>query len=98
MKNEMSMTEQLRLEKQRIEKSAIAPRKRNNKSEKKQKKPGPKPNPNLEKNIAFGVRLNEKIVNHVRILSIKNNQSQRTILELALMMYLESVGEQHESI
>jgi hypothetical protein len=90
----MKYSEQLKFEKQRIEKSAIAPKSIKKKQDSEPKKRGPKPNPNAIKYIPFGVRLNEDIVNHVRVLSIKNNQSQRTILESALAKYFEEIGEQ----
>lgn len=89
----MKLSEQLKLDKQRIEKSAIAPRKKKQMQDSVPKKRGPKPNPNAIKYIPFGVRLKEDIVNHVRVLSIKNNQSQRTILESALARYFEEIGE-----
>ena len=90
----MKYSEQLKFEKQRIEKSAIAPKSIKKKQDSEPKKRGPKPNPNAIKYIPFGVRLNENIVNHVRVLSIKNNQSQRTILESALAKYFQDIGEQ----
>ena len=90
----MKYSEQLKFEKQRIEKSAIAPKPIKKKQDSEPKKRGPKPNPNAIKYIPFGVRLNENIVNHVRVLSIKNNQSQRTILESALAKYFQDIGEQ----
>jgi hypothetical protein len=90
----MKYSEQLKFEKQRIEKSAIAPKSIKKKQDPEPKKRGPKPNPNAIKYIPFGVRLNENIVNHVRVLSIKNNQSQRAILESALAKYFEEIGEQ----
>ena len=90
----MKLSEQLKLDKQRIEKSAIAPKSRKQKQDSEPKKRGPKPNPNAIKYIPFGVRLNEDIVNHVRVLSIKNNQSQRAILESALAKYFQDIGEQ----
>lgn len=89
----MKYSEQLKFEKQRIEKSAIAPKSIKKKQDSEPKKRGPKPNPNAIKYIPFGVRLNENIVNHVRVLSIKNNQSQRTILESALAKYFQDIGE-----
>ena len=90
----MKLSEQLKFEKQRIEKSAIAPKSIKKKQDSEPKKRGPKPNPNAIKYVPFGVRLNENIVNHVRVLSIKNNQSQRAILESALAKYFEEIGEQ----
>jgi hypothetical protein len=90
----MKYSEQLKFEKQRIEKSAIAPKSIKKKHDSEPKKRGPKPNPNAIKYVPFGVRLKEDIVNHVRVLSIKNNQSQRTILESALAKYFEEIGEQ----
>jgi hypothetical protein len=90
----MKYSEQLKFEKQRIEKSAIAPKSIKKKQDSEPRKRGPKPNPNAIKYIPFGVRLKEDIVNHVRVLSIKNNQSQRTILESALAKYFEEIGEQ----
>lgn len=90
----MKLSEQLKLDKQRIEKSAIAPRIKKQMQDSEPKKRGPKPNPNAVKYIPFGVRLKEDIVNHVRVLSIKSNQSQRTILESALAKYFEEIGEQ----
>jgi hypothetical protein len=90
----MKLSEQLKFEKQRIEKSAIAPKLKKQMQDPEPKKRGPKPNPNAIKYIPFGVRLNENIVNHVRVLSIKNNQSQRAILESALAKYFEEIGEQ----
>jgi len=87
------LSEQLKFEKQRIEKSAIAPKAIKKKLDSEPKKRGPKPNPNAIKYIPFGVRLKEDIVNHVRVLSIKNNQSQRTILESALAKYFQDIGE-----
>jgi hypothetical protein len=90
----MKYSEQLKFEKQRIEKSAIAPKSIKKKQDSEPKKRGPKPNPNAIKYVPFGVRLNENIVNHVRVLSIKNNQSQRAILESALAKYFEEIGEQ----
>jgi hypothetical protein len=90
----MKYSEQLKFEKQRIEKSAIAPKSTKKKQDSELKKRGPKPNPNAIKYVPFGVRLKEDIVNHVRVLSIKNNQSQRTILESALAKYFEEIGEQ----
>jgi hypothetical protein len=89
----MKYSEQLKFEKQRIEKSAIAPKSIKKKQDSEPKKRGPKPNPNAIKYIPFGVRLNENIVNHVRVLSIKNNQSQRAILESALAKYFQDIGE-----
>jgi hypothetical protein len=90
----MKLSEQLKFEKQRIEKSAIAPKSKKLKEDAQPKKRGPKPNPNAIKYVPFGVRLKENIVNHVRVLSIKYNQSQRTILESALATYFEDIGEQ----
>jgi hypothetical protein len=90
----MKYSEQLKFEKQRIEKSAIAPKSIKKKQDSGPKKRGPKPNPNAIKYVPFGIRLKEDIVNHVRVLSIKYNQPQRTILESALAKYFESIGEQ----
>jgi hypothetical protein len=90
----MKLSEQLKLDKQRIEKSAIAPKIKKQMQDLEPKKRGPKPNPNAIKHVPFGVRLKEDIVNHVRVLSIKYNQPQRTILESALAKYFEEIGEQ----
>lgn len=89
----MKLSEQLKLDKQRIEKSAIAPKKTKKIEAQEKQKRGPKPNPNAVKYIPFGARLNERIVNHMRIVSLKLNVSQRVMLEKALLRYLEDIGE-----